>query len=179
MKKYLFLLGLLMSTLSLFAQEASVGKSLFSVHAGPSWYLGKMIGITNNSDAYRNDLRNGVSWGVNYYYLGDKYIFDSFKLSPGLIYQGGQYKNSHDEGSDKILMNYIAPQIALFYVKQKFNLSLSTGLGYQLYKDKSLVYDKPRNVSMNKLAYNLSAGGEYLFSQHIGISAKVNWIVTS
>ena len=39
MKKYLFLLGLLMSTLSLFAQEASVGKSLFSVHAGPSWYL--------------------------------------------------------------------------------------------------------------------------------------------
>nr|WP_289833515.1 hypothetical protein [Parabacteroides goldsteinii] len=76
-------------------------------------------------------------------------------------------------------MNYIAPQIALFYVKQKFNLSLSTGLGYQLYKDKSLVYDKPRNVSMNKLAYNLSAGGEYLFSQHIGISAKVNWIVTS
>ena len=97
----------------------------------------------------------------------------------GVIYQGGQYKNSHDEGSDKILMNYIAPQIALFYVKQKFNLSLSTGLGYQLYKDKSLVYDKPRNVSMNKLAYNLSAGGEYLFSQHIGISAKVNWIVTS
>ncbi len=145
MKKYLFLLGLLMSTLSLFAQEASVGKSLFSVHAGPSWYLGKMIGITNNSDAYRSDLRNGVSWGVNYYYLGDKYIFDSFKLSPGLIYQGGQYKNSHDEGSDKILMNYIAPQIALFYVKQKFNLSLSTGLGYQLYKDKSFVYDKPRN----------------------------------
>lgn len=38
---------------------------------------------------------------------------------------------------------------------------------------------KPRNVSMNKLAYNLSAGSEYLFSQHIGISAKVNWIVTS
>lgn len=179
MKKYLFLLGLLMSTLSLFAQEASIGKSLFTIHAGPSWYLGKMIGITNNSDAYRSDLRNGVSWGVNYYYLGDKYIFDSFKLSPGLIYQGGQYKNSHDEGSDKILMNYIAPQIALFYVKQKFNLSLSTGLGYQLYKDKSMVYDKPRNVSMNKLAYNLSAGGEYLFSQHIGISAKVNWIVTS
>ena len=27
MKKYLFLLGLLMSTLSLFAQEASIGKS--------------------------------------------------------------------------------------------------------------------------------------------------------
>ncbi len=41
-----------------------------------------MIGITNNSDAYRSDLRNGVSWGVNYYYLGDKYIFDCLNCLP-------------------------------------------------------------------------------------------------
>lgn len=179
MKKYLFLLGLLVSALPLSAQETSVGKSLFSVQAGPSWYLGKMIGVTNNSDTYRNDLRDGVSWSANYYYLGSKNLFNSFRLSPGLVYQGGQYKNSYDKGSDKVLMIYIAPQIALFYVKQKYNLSVSTGLGYQLYRNKSFVYDKPRNVSMNKLAYNLSAGGEYLFSRHIGISAKLNWIVTS
>lgn len=179
MKKYVLLLGLLIQMLSLFAQEASIGKSIFSVHAGPSWYLGEMIGITNNSETYRNDLRNGVTWDVNYYYLGDKYIFNSFKLAPGIVYQGERYKNTHDEGSDKILMHYIAPQIALFYVKHKYNLSLSTGVGYQSYKDKSFVYDKPRNVSMNKLAYNLSAGGEYLFSPHVGLSAKLNWIVTS
>ena len=72
MKKCLFLLGGMISTLSLFAQEATVGKSQFSIHAGPSWYLGKMIGITNHSDTYRNDLRDGVAWDVNYYYLGDK-----------------------------------------------------------------------------------------------------------
>ncbi len=179
MKKCLFLLGGMISILSLFAQEATVGKSQFSIHAGPSWYLGKMIGITNHSDTYRNDLRDGVAWDVNYYYLGDKNISHSFKVSPGLVYQGSQYKNTHDGGSDKILMHYIAPQIALFFVQQKYNLSLSTGLGCQLYKDKSFVYDKPRNVSMNKLAYNLSAGGEYLSSPHIGISAKLNWTVTS
>lgn len=179
MKKYVLLLGLLIQTTSLFSQEATIGKSMFSVHAGPSWYLGKMIGITNNSDAYRSDLRNGVAWDMNYYYLGDRDALHSFKLSPGLVYQGGLYKNTHGEGSDKILMHYMAPQIALFYLKQKYNLSLSTGLGFQLYKDKSLVYDKPRNVSMNKLAYNLSVGGEYLFTPHIGISAKLNWIVTS
>ena len=179
MKKYVLLLGLLIQTVSLCAQEASIGKSMFSIHAGPSWYLGKMIGITSNSDTYRNDLRNGVAWDVNYYFLGDKYIFNSFKLSPGLIYQGGRYKGTHDEGSDKLLMHYIAPQIALFMVKQKYNLSLSTGVGYQYYKDKSFVYDKPRDVSMNKLAYNLSAGGEYLLSSHVGISAKLTWIVTS
>lgn len=48
MKKCLFLLGGMISILSLFAQEATVGKSQFSIHAGPSWYLGKMIGITNH-----------------------------------------------------------------------------------------------------------------------------------
>ena len=138
-----------------------------------------MIGITNNSDAYRNDLRNGIAWDANYYFLGDKYIFGSFKLAPGLIYQGGRYKNTHDESSDKILMHYFAPQFALFMVKPKYNLSLSTGVGYQHYKDKSFVYGKPRNVSMNKLAYNLSAGGEYRLSTLVGISAKLNWIVTS
>lgn len=179
MKKYVLLLGLLIQAVSVLAQETSVGKSIFSVHAGPSWYLGKMIGITNNSDAYRNDLRNGIAWDANYYFLGDKYIFGSFKLVPGLIYQGGRYKNTHDESSDKILMHYIAPQLALFMVKQKYNLSLSTGVGYQHYKDKSFVYGKPRNVSMNKLAYNLSAGGEYRLSPLVGISAKLNWIVTS
>ena len=40
-------------------------------------------------------------------------------------------------------------------------------------------HGKPRNVSMNKLAYNLSAGGEYRLSPLVGISAKLNWIVTS
>ncbi len=178
-KKYVLLLGLLLQTLSLFSQEASTGKSIFSIHAGPSGYLGKIIGTTNNSDAYRSGLRNGVAWDVNYAYLPDTYVFNSFKLSPGFVYQGGQYKNAHDEGSDKVLMHYIAPQIALFYVKQKYNLSLSTGAGYQFYNNKSFVYDKPRKVSMDKLACNLSAGGEYLFSPHVGISAKLNWIVTS
>ena len=65
MKKYVLLLGLLIQAVSVLAQETSVGKSIFSVHAGPSWYLGKMIGITNNSDAYRNDLRNGIAWETN------------------------------------------------------------------------------------------------------------------
>ena len=91
MKKYVLLLGLLIQAVSVLAQEASAGKSMFSVHAGPSWYLGKMIGITNNSDAYRNGLRNGIAWDADYYFLGDKYIFGSFKLAPGLVYQGGCY----------------------------------------------------------------------------------------
>ena len=105
MKKYVLLLGLLIQAVSVMAQEASAGKSMFSVHVGPSWYLGKMIGITNNSDAYQNDLRNGIAWDADYYFLGDKYISGSFKLAPGFIYQGACYKCTRDESSDKILMH--------------------------------------------------------------------------
>lgn len=179
MKKYVLLLGLLIQAVSVLAQETSVGKSIFSVHAGPSWYLGKMIGITNNSDAYRNDLRNGIAWDANYYFLGDKYIFGSFKLAPGLIYQGGRYKNTHDESSDKIHDALYRASACLVYGEAEIQSVFIDGVGYQHYKDKSFVYGKPRNVSMNKLAYNLSAGGEYRLSPLVGISAKLNWIVTS
>lgn len=178
MRKSILLLGLLIPVMSVVAQEASIGKSMFSVHAGPSWYLGKMIGITKNSNEYQSGLRDGVAWDASYNFLGDKFIFESCKLSPGVLYQGGQYKNNHADGSDQVLMHYIAPQISLFMVKQKFNLSVSTGLGYQFYRNKSIVYDNPRDVSMNKLAYNLSLGGEYLLCPHVGISTKLNWIVT-
>lgn len=92
MKKYVLLLGLLIQAVSVLAQETSVGKSIFSVHAGPSWYLGKMIGITNNSDAYRNDLRNGIAWDANYYFLGDKYIFGSLNSLPDLSIRVGVIK---------------------------------------------------------------------------------------
>ena len=59
--KYLlcFLVGVLLTT-SLYAQSAGDKRSSFSVHAGPSWYLGQLMGITDRSDAYRSDLRKGV-----------------------------------------------------------------------------------------------------------------------
>ena len=64
MKKYVLLLGLLIQTLSLFAQEASIRKSICRSFL----VFGRNDGITNNSETYRNDLRNGVAWDVNYYY---------------------------------------------------------------------------------------------------------------
>lgn len=178
-KHFCLLFGLMIQAVSLFAQDASIGKYLLSFHAGPSRYMGKMMGITDYSNQYRDGLRDGVAWNVNYYYLTDKNIFNSWKFAPGFIYEGSRYENSHSDGSDKILMHYVAPQLALFMVKKKYTLSLSTGLGYQFYKDKSTVYDTPRKVSMNKIAYNLSAAAEYLFSSQWGVSGKLNWIVSN
>ena len=127
--KYLlcFLVGGVLTT-SLYAQSAGDKRSSFSVHAGPSWYLGQLMGITDRSDAYRSDLRKGVAWDVSYLaqVAGRK-----LKFGVGVLYQGSSYKNTHDTGADKILMHYMAPQVSLTMVKKHYQLQLAGGIGYQ------------------------------------------------
>ena len=64
-------------------------------------------------------------------------------------------------------------------VKKHYQLQLAGGIGYQFYKDKSKVYGKPRNVSMDKLAGNLALSGEYFLTSHWGASARLNWLASS
>ena len=107
----------------------------------------------------------GVAWDVSYLaqVAGRK-----LKFGVGVLYQGSSYKNTHDTGADKILMHYMAPQISLTMVKKHYQLQLAGGIGYQFYKDKSKVYGKPRDVSMDKLAGNLALSGEYFLTSHWG-----------
>ncbi|ADV44221.1 hypothetical protein [Bacteroides helcogenes] len=175
--KHCFLLfGLLMQGVPFSAQNTFGGNSKLSVYAGTSRYMGKFVGITNNSSSYRNGLRNGTVWSADYYYTGIG--TSSCRFASGFMYQGSRYNNYYEEGTDKIQMHYIAPQAAFYYVKPQYSFSAGVGVGYQLYKDKSTVFDKPRDVSMNKLAFNISAGGEYLFTSHVGIAVKLNWITS-
>lgn len=76
-------------------------------------------------------------------------------------------------------MHYVAPQVALTMVQKHYQLQFSGGVGYQLYRDKSTVYDKPRKVSMSKLAGNLALSGEYFLTSHWGASARLNWLASS
>lgn len=170
---YCFLVGM-WTVVFLHAQSAGDKKSSLSVHAGPSWYLGKLMGITDRSDAYCSDLRKGVAWDAAYM------AFPSGKLrfGGGVLYQGSSYKNTHENGADKIQEHYIAPQIALAMVKEHYSLQLSGGAGYQFYKDRSKVYGKPRKVSMNKLAGNLALSGEYFLNGNWGISGRLNWLIS-
>lgn len=170
-----FFVGVLLSA-SLYAQSAGDKRSSFSVHAGPSWYLGRFVGITDRADTYRSDLQKGVAWDVNY--LG-QITGRELKFGLGFLYQGSAYKNTHDTGADKIYMHYMAPQVALTMVQKHYQLQFSGGIGYQLYRDKSTVYDKPRKVTMSKFAGNLSLSGEYFLSSHWGASARVNWLASS
>lgn len=175
--KYMFCLlaGLLFAG-SVSAQGDESRRSTLSAHVGPSWYLGQLMGITNRTDPYRNDLRKGISWDVSYIQqlTGEKLMF-----GVGFLYQGSSYKNTHDTGADKILMNYLAPQLSLSLMRKHYQLQLSGGVGYQFYRDKSRVYDKPRDVSMNKFAGNLALSGEYYLSRHWGVSGRLNWLASS
>ncbi len=170
---------LLSGVASLSAQEKTFPTSTFSLYVGSSWYTGKMLGITQQADAYKNDLRKGVAWEAEYWYTGKRTSEKAVKVGPGLLYQGSLYKATHEEGSDKIGMHYLALQLGVFFFHKHGMWQVSAGPGYQFYADKSTVYGKPRDVSMNKLAFNLSGGGEYFLSRHWGLSARLNWILSS
>lgn len=175
--KYLFsfFVGVLLAT-SLYAQSAGDKNTTFSVHAGPSWYLGRLLGITDKTDAYRDDLRKGVAWDINFLQqLAGKQV----RFGIGMLYQGSSYKNTHETGADKMQMHYLAPQAVLSMVRQHYQLQFSGGIGYQFYCNKSTVYDKPREVSMNKFAGNLALTGEYFLSNHWGASARLSWLASA
>ena len=97
----------------------------------------------------------------------DRLRVGELKFGLGFLYPGSAYKNTHDTGADKIYMHYMAPQVALTMVQKHYQLQFSGGIGYQLYRDKSTVYDKPRKVTMSKFAGNLSLSGG-IFCQVIG-----------
>ena len=65
-------LVLLLGAMSLQAQEKTFPSSTFSFHAGPSWYVGQLMGVTRQADAYRDDLRKGVAWEADYWYTGPR-----------------------------------------------------------------------------------------------------------
>lgn len=183
MKTYLRTLlciaGAVLISSSLYAQSENSKKSMLSVHVGPTWQVGSQMGLTNLEDAYSKDLRKGIAWDASYWYVGKGPRDYGVRLAPGFLYQGSIYKGSHDTGADKIHMHYLAPQFGVFFIREHFQIQAATGIGYQLYKNKSTVYDKPREVEMNRLAGNFSLSGEYFLSRQIGVSAQLNWLISS
>lgn len=179
LKSLLSIVGAVLISSALHAQNESTGKSMLTVHVGPSWQVGHLMGITNNADAYSSDLRKGISWDAAYWYVGKGPFNKGIRIAPGFLYEGSTYKNTHDTGADKMQMHYLAPQFGVFFIQNRFQIQAATGLGYQFYQNKSTVYDKARDVSMNRIACNLSLSGEYFLTRQLGVSAQVNWVFSS
>ena len=154
-KLYFIIVATLLCPTSLYAQSGTDKRSVLSFQTGPTLYTGKLIGIAG----YSSNLRNGIGWSGSYTYLvGNK---PAIRAGFGILYQGSRYTGNTTNTTDKIQTHYFAPQFSLHWLKQQFDWYFTTGTGYQLYKDDSMVYDKPRKVSMNKWAANFGVGGEY------------------
>lgn len=169
---------LLFLSLALSAQDKSAGSSSLSAHIGPAWYTGRLMGVTGGANDYRNNLRKGISWALHYWHNGRTSSKEKAVVRPGFLYQGSRFQGKQTNGSDKIYLNYLAPQIGLFFLRPTYQIQLSAGAGYQFYTDKSMVYGKPRKVSMDKPACNLSLAGEYFLTKQWGLSTRLNWILS-
>ena len=170
---------LALSGLPLRAQNVFAGRSSLSVQAGPSWYTGRFLGLTHAGADYRDDLRRGVAWSVDYWWRGVRDKGRHVRVQPGLLYQGSTYSNSWQDGSDRLHLHYIAPQFGLFGGRDRWLWQASVGAGYQFFKNHSRVYGRDRRVSMNKLAANLSAGGEYAFAHHWAVALRLHWLLSA
>lgn len=165
-KLYFIIVATLLCPTSLYAQSGTDKRSVLSFQTGPTLYTGKLIGIAG----YSSNLRNGIGWSGSYTYLvGNK---PAIRAGFGMLYQGSRYTGNTTNTTDKIQTHYFAPQFSLHWLKQQFDWYFTTGTGYQLYKDDSMVYDKPRKVSMNKWAANFGVGGEYHLFTHWGDQCK-------
>ena len=170
---------LALSGLPLRAQSVFAGRSSLSVQAGPSWYTGRFLGLTHAGADYRGDLRRGVAWSVDYWWRGARGDGHRVRVQPGLLYQGSTYSGSWQNGSDRLHLHYIAPQFGLFGGRGRWLWQASVGAGYQFFKNHSRVYGRDRRVSMNKLAANLSAGGEYAFTHHWAVALRLHWLLST
>lgn len=172
--KYGFAVALIFAgMLDLQAQELTDTHSVLSVHVGPAWYAGKMLGIANSSDSYQDKLRNGVAWDAGYLYLFGN---NAFRFALGGLYQGSRYEHADGNTADLLKIHYLAPQVGIYKLGNRYALSLTGGLGYQLYTDESTVYGRPRKVDMDRIAFNVGISGEYCFTSHWGVAARFEWV---
>lgn len=169
---------LLFLSISSSAQGKPSGSSSLSAHIGPAWYTGRLMGVTGSSGDYCNNLRKGVGWDLNYWYMGQTSSEEKAVIRAGFLYQGSLFQEKQANGSDKIHLNYLAPQVGVFFLRPGYQIQLSAGAGYQFYTDKSVVYDKPRKVSMDKLACNFALAAEYFLTKQWGVSARCNWVLS-
>lgn len=157
MKHTLFKLVLLIPFIafhdSAFSQRKAFLRHEFSVHTGYGKMTHRVAGLTLGSNDYRRSLSQGVNWEGQYH------IFLARHVSMGLVYTGFYSGGSHAEGSDHLLIHYLAPQISIYMVNNdRWKSRLGIGLGTIFYRDNSEVFGKPRRVTGN------AAGG------HIGFS---------
>ena len=175
LKKLLYLATFCILLISgyLHAEEPAKMHSV-SLHIGYANMLGGTAGLTNSAHSYERDLCSGISWDAQYY-LHPKGMFGF-----GLFYSRYSAKGSLEHSSDHIYTHYIAPQFALYCLSnERVNVRLNIGTGYLRYKNNSMVYEKDRRVSGQRMAGNIGVNAEYMLTSHWGVSADLQYVFTN
>ena len=131
--------------------------------------------------------RNLPLFGVNMGHLGyltqiccerdiltamDDLLADRYRLEHRMMLQGRVISDGRTVAEDIALNDIILGRMGLHTLKYDLYVN---GEFFNEYTADGMIMATPTGST----AYNLSAGGEYRLSPLVGISAKLNWIVTS
>jgi len=175
MKKFL-LVCLVCGTVGTgFAQDLATKTDAFVMFFHAGWgKLPNTSGLTNSSADYVNELCSGVDWNFQALFRHKKFI-------TGLLYSGYTANGKLEYSSDKILTNYIAPQIGMNIPvgSGKFDIAWNAGIGGMWYRNYSKVFEKDRKVKGSTTGVNLGLKAIYNFTQSFGVSFEIATIQAS
>ena len=175
MKRFIVILALCGQIGMLGAQEPEPRTNTFLMflHAGYGNLPSKTLGLTNRSADYTKKLQSGASWNAQLY-------FKHKMLIVGMMYSGYTSKGALEHSSDRLLSNYIAPQIGMHIPTGKiFSLGWNVGFGGLIYNNNSTVYEKPRELKGSALGANLGVRGIFNITPNFGVSVEIMSILAS
>jgi hypothetical protein len=183
MRKYIFYLALLFcffAVSNISAQQTDKNDMVikntecsFSTHFGYSYMISGIAGLSNLSKDYSNKLRSGFAWDL-------QFDFRVSRFTSGILYSLYKSSRATDYTSDKISINYIAPQFGLYLLKpqqSKISVKMLVGVGYLMYQNNSRIFGNERKISTNSVCPNLGLGSIYRFSSHLGFSLDARLIM--
>jgi hypothetical protein len=160
----------LLFSVYVYASDPPINQYSFSMDIGPAHNLNDVPGITNLSKSYVDKLTMGTSYNLQLFYR-------HLMFTAGFLYSGYLSQGKLEYSTDKIFLNYLAPQIGLqFLTTNKVNLRATMGVGSILYLNNSTVYGKKRKVTSNTLAGNIALNGVYHFSPELGLSLNLQYL---
>jgi hypothetical protein len=173
-KSKLLLVALALVPAFCFAEKPFARRHEIAVHAGYARLLEGAGGLTNSSGSYERKLRQGVSQNIRSYYHPIR------RVSVGFLYAGFSSEGSYAAGSDRLYIQYAAPQLRFHFLdKGPWRLGVTVGTGYIHYLNDSKVYGKDRKVTGGRLACNAGLQGAYMIHPRWGISAETNLIASA
>lgn len=144
--------------------------NVLTLNAGYGSMTGHLAGLTLDTSPYRKELSKGFCWDVSYQVRPIQH------LGIAMTYTGFSSKGSHQEGSDHLYIHYIAPQASLYCIDEElFSLSIGGGIGGVIYRNNSLVFEKPRQANGATVGLHLAVNGTAKLSKNIGLNAKIQY----